>query len=134
MNATEHSETRPTGPAILVVDDEPDILELVGLLLEAEGYIVHRAQGGEEALALLDAIPPPELILLDYMMPRVTGLDVLEALRARPSLAPVPVVFVTASPQVINPNLPGVQIVDKPKGFERLPRVAREICGAARTA
>ncbi len=72
--------TDPT-PTVLIVDDEPDILEMVGILLESEGYRVTKADGGAAALEQL-ALEPPDLILLDIMMPEVDGHAVLESVKA----------------------------------------------------
>jgi CheY-like chemotaxis protein len=87
---------------ILVADDTSEIVDLVRLLLEWEGYTVAMAANGEDALALAQAIVP-DLILLDVRMPKMDGLHVLERLQADPSLAVVPVVMlsvVTTYPQV----------------------------------
>jgi len=80
---------------ILVVDDERDILDMLESLLVSEGFAVATAQGGEEALAMLD--DTPALILLDLMMPGVDGHSVLERIRAREDdAARVPVIVLTA--------------------------------------
>lgn len=87
---------------ILVADDEPEIVDLVRLLLEWEGYTVAQASNGEEAVAQAQAIAP-DLILLDVRMPKMNGLEVLERLQSDPALAGIPVVMlsvVTAYPQV----------------------------------
>jgi CheY-like chemotaxis protein len=81
--------------SVLIVDDEPDILELVGLLLESEGYRTLRASSGAEALALA-AAEPIDLVLLDIMMPELDGIEVLGRLRAEPATVALPVVMLTA--------------------------------------
>ena len=68
-------------PTVLIVDDEPDILEMVGLLLESEGYRIAKAAGGAAALELM-ASQPVDLVLLDIMMPEVDGHAVLERMKA----------------------------------------------------
>src|SRR3981081_3677802 len=68
------------GDRVLVIDDEPDIAELVGGTLGTAGYAVEVAHGGNEGLALASA-RPPAVVLLDVMMPGITGLQVCEALR-----------------------------------------------------
>jgi CheY-like chemotaxis protein len=84
------------GPlTVLIVDDEPDILEMVGLLLESEGYRALRAPGGAEALDIV-ARERVDLVLLDIMMPELDGQAVLLRLRAQPALAGLPVVMLTA--------------------------------------
>ena len=81
---------------ILVVDDQAANLRVVGMLLTRQGYEVIAATTGEEALALY-AEDPPDLILLDMMMPGMDGFEVMEALRAHATPLRAPVVFVTAA-------------------------------------
>ena len=80
---------------ILVVDDEPDIVELISFNLKAEGYEVLTAANGLEALNQARAALP-DLIVLDIMIPELDGLAVCEILRKLPSTAPIPVIMVTA--------------------------------------
>jgi len=80
---------------ILVVDDEPDIVELVAFNLRAEGYDVITAANGMEALNQARAALP-DLIVLDLMMPELDGLSVCEILRRLPSTALIPVIMLTA--------------------------------------
>jgi diguanylate cyclase (GGDEF)-like protein len=80
---------------ILVVDDDPDILQFVRLNLELDGFEVDIAGGGREALERAgDA--PPDLMLLDVMMPEIDGLTVLRRLRSDPSTSSIPVIVLTA--------------------------------------
>ncbi len=80
---------------VLVVDDDAANLKLLEDLLAFHGYEVEAAQDGEEALALLHA-RPPDLLLLDVILPGVNGYDVCRAVRTDPRLAMLPVVMVTA--------------------------------------
>ena len=80
---------------VLVADDDPDILKVVTANLKAEGIVVETAANGLQALARA-AQTAPDLIILDISMPGRNGLEVLEALRARPETAKIPVVFLTA--------------------------------------
>ena len=80
---------------ILVVDDEPDILELVQYNLAREHYDVVCVESGEEALAQVSATPP-DLIILDLMLPGVDGLEVCRTLKRHPHTAVIPVVMLTA--------------------------------------
>jgi len=80
---------------ILVVDDEPDILELTRLSLVREGYDVETAATGEEALACLRR-GRPDLVVLDLMLPDRPGTDVCRSIRTTPELADVPVIMLTA--------------------------------------
>ncbi|SFM49410.1 Adenylate and Guanylate cyclase catalytic domain-containing protein [Methylobacterium pseudosasicola] len=80
---------------ILVVDDSRENLHILRIRLEAQGYQVGTAPDGEEALTYA-AATPPDLILLDVMMPRLSGLDVLRLLKADEALRYIPVVLLTA--------------------------------------
>lgn len=83
------------GELVLVVDDDPDILQFVSMNLEMEGFVVATAATGAAALESA-AEQVPDLILLDVMMPEMDGLAALAALRAQPLTANVPIVLLTA--------------------------------------
>jgi len=80
---------------ILVVDDEPDALELVGFNLKQAGFEVVTADDGVEALKKARETAP-DLVLLDLMLPEIDGLEVCKALRRDPATAPIPVIMLTA--------------------------------------
>ncbi len=80
---------------VLVVDDTPDNLLLMSALLE-DRYEVSTAEGGAQALEIAQGANPPELILLDIMMPGMDGYEVMRRLRASPATANIPVIFLTA--------------------------------------
>jgi len=80
---------------ILVVDDDPDILEVVRINLELEGFEVETAVDGLEALDRAADLPP-DLVLLDIMMPRLDGLATLRRMRHLPTTTNVPIVLLTA--------------------------------------
>jgi DNA-binding response OmpR family regulator len=84
-----------TIPTILVVDDQPEILENLELTLEAAGYHVQTARDGLEALRLLQE-QQVDLILADIAMPRMNGYQLYESVRQDPQWAAVPFVFLTA--------------------------------------
>ncbi len=81
-------------PHILIVDDVPANVEMLGEALQ-EHYEIQFAPSGAKALRLA-AEEPPDLILLDIMMPEMDGYEVYRQLRAMPKLAEIPVIFVTA--------------------------------------
>ena len=85
-------------PLILCADDDPDILALLALRLEGAGFRVARAADGEQALALARELHP-SVAVLDVMMPRLMGLEVLEALRADPATHDLRVILVSARAQ-----------------------------------
>ena len=80
---------------ILVVDDEPDAVELVGFNLKGAGYEVSAAVDGEEALKKARDLLP-DLIVLDLMIPAVDGLEVCKILRRDARTATIPIVMLTA--------------------------------------
>ncbi|RJK95477.1 response regulator transcription factor [Vallicoccus soli] len=81
---------------VLVVEDDPDIRELVSLRLRAAGHRTVAVDDGESALALVDAHGGPEVAVLDVGLPGLDGFATLQELRARPGLHDVPAVFLTA--------------------------------------
>jgi len=83
---------------ILIVDDEPDVLLLCHVNLEFEGYEVMDAQSGEEALGRISE-EPPDLVLLDVMMPGMDGWQVLEEIKSNPQTKHIPVMMLTAKAQ-----------------------------------
>jgi len=83
------------GITALIVDDDPACVQLMSSMLESEGYAVLRAYGGEEALEILKK-ERPDFILLDLLMPDVTGLDVISHLQEDPDLRKIPIIVVTA--------------------------------------
>ena len=81
--------------SVLVVDDDPNAVELIAVRLEGVATRVTRAFGGRDAIAAVQA-ERPDLIVLDLMMPEVNGFEVIDALNADPALAGIPVIVVTA--------------------------------------
>ncbi len=80
---------------IMVVDDSPDLVEIVRLTLEGKGFNVKCAYSGKELLAALEK-EKPDLILLDVMMPGMDGFEVLIRLKWNPATASIPVILLTA--------------------------------------
>ncbi len=80
---------------ILVVDDDPDSLEIVRTFLESKGYEVHTAPDGRKALAKVDEVAP-SLVLLDVMMPGMDGWEVARVIKQHPEHAGTRVVMLTA--------------------------------------
>lgn len=85
----------PSEIKILLVDDEPDILELVGFHLRKEGYTVFTASGGKEGVEIARR-EQPALIILDVMMPDMDGMETCEKIRQIPQLKDTLVTFLTA--------------------------------------
>ncbi|HET8577852.1 MAG TPA: response regulator [Methylomirabilota bacterium] len=80
---------------VLIVEDEPDIRDLLAFHLEREGFQVSKLRSGADALRQIKA-SPPDLVLLDIMLPELDGLEVCRRLRREPATAAVPVVMLTA--------------------------------------
>jgi DNA-binding response OmpR family regulator len=80
---------------VLVVDDDPSVRKLLNQTLEMEGYSVATAADGEEALEELPA-SKPDVVVLDVMMPKLNGLDVLDRIRRNPETSTLPVILLTA--------------------------------------
>jgi DNA-binding response OmpR family regulator len=119
-----------SGTKILIVDDEPDILLMMRVNLESEGFVTVLAADGETALARIDE-ESPEILLLDVMMPVLDGWGVLEALTAR-SLRPATIVVsAKAAPADLARayRLGAVDYVTKPFGIESLVRTIRAVLG-----
>jgi two-component system phosphate regulon response regulator PhoB len=87
--------TKNAMPKILIVEDDPDIRELLRFNLEKAGYNLYLAEDGEKALALARK-HAPDLILLDLMLPGVDGLEVCRTLKRDPDTEPVPIIMITA--------------------------------------
>jgi two-component system, OmpR family, response regulator VicR len=86
---------------VLCIEDEPEMIDLVKLILEREGFEVFGAVGGQKGLDLLENVDP-DIILLDIMMPEVDGWEVFQYIKATESLTDKPVIVVTAKAQSID--------------------------------
>ena len=128
--------TRASGPEarILVVDDEPNIVELLSTSLRFAGFEVRTAQDGAEALDVARSFGP-DLLVLDVMMPGLDGFDVLRSLRSSGSRTPV--VFLTArdapKDRVSGLTLGGDDYVTKPFSLEELVARIRAVLRRAGT-
>jgi CheY-like chemotaxis protein len=112
---------------VLVVDDDPDIRETLRFVLEDAGYRVYVAENGQDALEVLSSAEPlPGLILLDLMMPIMSGDEMLKALKRVHALAEIPVTIVTASGAPMPPLASG--LLKKPVDLDLLLRVVARSC------
>lgn len=93
---------------ILIVDDHEDNVVLLRIILEAQGYRIVSASDGVEALASIRR-EPPDLLLLDVMMPRLSGYDVVRTIRTDPLLPYVPIILITAK-QELSDKIKGLDI------------------------
>ena len=86
-------------PVVLVAEDDEQISFLLQFLLEREGYRVVLARDGHEVKRLINEIPPPQLVILDIMMPYADGFELLALIRAKPDWRNTPVIVLTARSQ-----------------------------------
>ena len=114
----------PTG-TVLVVDDDPVIVNLLQVNFEIEGYDVLAATGGEAGLAQA-RLGHPDVIVLDVMMPGIDGLEVARRLRADPETASIPIILLSAKAQTTDIQA-GLSVADEyvTKPFEPLELLER---------
>lgn len=86
-------------PRILIVDDQAGILKMVGHMFHEEGFEVHVADNGEKGLQKVNEVQP-DLVLLDVMMPGMSGIEVCRQLRTNPNTARIPIIMLSAMSQV----------------------------------
>lgn len=109
---------------VMVVDDDQAIREALSDLLEDEGYSVVCLKNGKEALEMLGSHPHPGVLLLDLMMPVMSGWEVLEAMQEDAELSDIPVVVVSAM------AAPGARdFIQKPIDLSQLLEVVHKFCG-----
>jgi CheY-like chemotaxis protein len=118
----------PMTVTVLIIDDEIHIRRLIAQMLELAGYRVLEAAGGSEALSLLEETRP-DVITCDIFMPGMSGYEVLEALKAQPTTAEIPVIMLTALGQDKDTaramELGAADYVTKPFGTTKLAETIR---------
>jgi len=132
--AADAKEPGKPKPLVLVVDDDPGIRRIIQIQLDRAGYLVLTAESGEEALKVLrDALP--SVIILDVMMPGMSGYDVCQVVKRSDRLEKIPVIFLTAkgSPQDYKTGMDsgGVVYMVKPFSNEKLLQMVQLMVGAA---
>lgn len=116
--------------SILLIDDDDDLRTSLRHLLSDEGHRVHVARNGREALARLQEIEPPGLILLDLMMPVMDGRQFLAERRSDPRLARIPVIIMSAQSRDWRGETLGVDdVLTKPIKPEHLLAIVERYCG-----
>jgi DNA-binding response OmpR family regulator len=132
----ESRASNATGRRALVVEDEPNIRELVALHLGLEGLSVTEAQSGDEAIRRTEA-EPFDLVVLDLMLPKVDGVAVCRAIRRQPRNADVPILMLTArreeSDKVLGLESGADDYLTKPFGIRELVARARALLRRPRT-
>lgn len=126
------SESRQTTSTkhcpILIVEDDADLREMMAQLLTLEGFRTEAVANGRDALDYLRKGDPPDLILLDLMMPVMDGWEFRRRQREDPALATVPVVVLSALDQARAADLGGTAFLKKPLDFDRLLELVRQHC------
>jgi CheY-like chemotaxis protein len=107
------------GGKVLVVDDDPDVRESLQMVLEVRGFAVATAANGQEALELMRH-QPPRLVLLDLMMPVMSGAELLDIVRHDSALARIRIIVVTAWPEEAAHICGTRTCVSKPIDFTKL--------------
>jgi phosphate regulon transcriptional regulator PhoB len=93
--------SKAAAPKILVAEDEVDVLELIGANLKSAGFTVLKAEDGESALQQARATLPA-LVVLDLMLPELSGLDVCKALKSDPATKTIPIIMLTARAEEVD--------------------------------
>ncbi len=113
----ELSNTHKSNGNILIVDDTPDNLRLLSKILTAEGYKVRKVMDGQWAIQAA-VLSPPDLILLDVVMPGMNGYDVCRKLKANERTCDIPVIFLSVNDEALDKvqafRAGGVDYVTKP--------------------
>lgn len=115
--------------SVLIIDDDPDIRELLGEFLTGQGFAVHLARDGRHALQLLAKIEAPDVILLDYLMPGMSGSAFLDRKRRNSRIRCIPVVVLSGWTREWTPaRLDAVEVLSKPVDLDRLATLVQRIC------
>ncbi len=113
-------------PKIMLIEDDSDLADALADVLTMEGYRIVYAADGMAALALLAESEPPDLILLDLMMPNMNGWEFREAQRRNERLAAIPVVVLSATGERTRP-IEATRILRKPVTLETLLATVKEL-------
>ena len=125
------------GAYVLVVDDDPDLVETVAMNLEAKGYQVGKAFDGVEGWESIQA-RRPDLIVLDVMMPRKNGYELCAELKANPDYQAIPILMLTAVGSAVDSttyshqdgmNMEADEYLAKPVNMDKLVGLVAELLG-----
>ena len=124
------SAAAPGRNSVLVLEDDRDVAQTIGELIEDQGYRAICVDNGREALAVLEH-ERPCLMLIDVFMPVMNGIEFLRVVKARASLADIPRVVMTAANDHMIGVKEDVSVIYKPVDFEALKRILEKYCQPA---
>jgi DNA-binding response OmpR family regulator len=117
---------------VLLIEDEPNIIEAISFILSRDGWTVHTHSDGASAAQRVRSLPP-ELVILDVMLPGRSGFDILQDLRADPATAVIPVMMLTARSQSRDRDLAmrlgATRFLAKPFSNAEVVEAVRELVG-----
>lgn len=113
---------------ILIVDDEYLVADILGYALEDEGYMVVKAGNGKRGLEILDR-ERPELVITDFMMPGMNGLEFAQAIRSKPQTTHLPIILMSGAQASIGRQNPGLfeAVFDKPFAMDSVISKVKEL-------
>ncbi|MDX9992212.1 MAG: response regulator [Anaerolineales bacterium] len=118
---------------VVVIEDEPDAAEMFGEMMRVNGFRVFKSYASGPAIEIIER-EAPDIVILDVMMPEISGIEILKIMRAKPSLAKIPVIVVSAKsmPADIKTGLEaGASVyLTKPVGFLDLKQAVEQILPA----
>jgi two-component system response regulator VicR len=123
---------------VVVIEDDPEMIELVKLILTKEGFQVSGATGGKDGLKIIEQFKP-DIVLLDLMMPDMDGWEVYQSMKTNEGMKTIPVIIITAKAQSIDKVL-GLHIakvddyITKPFSPSELASSVRKVLADARPA
>ena len=127
----------PPEKTVLIIEDEPDAAELFAEMMRVSGFRVQKTSSSAPALSMM-ASEKPDIVVLDIMMPDISGLDILRQMREDPALANIPVVVVSAKsmPADIKHGMEAgaSTYLTKPVGFLELKEAVERALGSQSTA
>ncbi len=119
---------------IVIIEDEPDTVEMFAEMMRLNGFSVHKSYGGSPAVALITE-EKPDVVVLDMMMPDLSGLDVMNQIQNNPELSNIPVIIVSAMsmPHDIQAGLDAgaAAYLTKPVTYQQLSKTVEETLSSA---
>jgi two-component system response regulator VicR len=119
-------------PRVLLVEDEESAAEILAMLLESEGFQVTRAPNGKRAIELLEEVKPA-LVITDYMMPAMDGIEMAKVIRAMPAFATLPILMTSGVAEAALKEYDSLlsAFLRKPFRIDALLEIVRRLLGTA---